>query len=269
MGLSLQGKSCHVVQLHGDLESLICTLCPFKTTFDQEKVTKFQQGDVETCPKCTTVNQVREATGKRSVAIGYLRPNIVLYNEHHKNGISINLGDEIATMQNKDAKRGPDMLFIMGTSLKIIGVKRLIKDFSLLVKDKGGVVVFVNLTPPPKEFEDCFDYHISGKCDDAVVNIMDEFEKMNKEKVEKKQKREQAKLAKQQKLAREMAATTPITQMLKLVKKVAGDDVDVEPQKENNKVPSSPTKKAKVLNLADVTKMKPKVLESSNQALVA
>ncbi len=84
VGLSLDGKCS---QLHGELDHVICTLCPFKSNFDEDIIEIFKDGKSTSCPKCTNLNELRTAAGKRSISIGYLRPNIVLYNEHHKNGL--------------------------------------------------------------------------------------------------------------------------------------------------------------------------------------
>ena len=39
-----------------------------------------------------------------------------------------------------------DILLIIGTSLRIYGVKRLVKDFAKVIYKRAGKVVFINLT---------------------------------------------------------------------------------------------------------------------------
>jgi NAD-dependent histone deacetylase SIR2 len=51
----------------------------------------------------------------------------VLYDEAHP------LGDDIGAIQASDVSRKPDMLIIMGTSLKVHGLRRLVKEFAKAV----------------------------------------------------------------------------------------------------------------------------------------
>lgn len=108
----------------------------------------------------------------RPTAIGTLRPAIVLYDEPHP------LGEDISDLQMYDMRRGPDVLLIMGTSLKVHGLKRLVKDFAKVVHDKKGVVVFVNATPPSKEWDGVIDYHIEGDTDTWVERMEDEWKRV-------------------------------------------------------------------------------------------
>jgi NAD-dependent histone deacetylase SIR2 len=91
--------------------------------------------------------QARIARSARTINVGSLRPAIVLYNEQHP------FGEEIASIQPSDLRKKPDMLIIIGTSLQVHGVKKLVKEFakgvhlhaSTLKYKKGkGKVVFVN-----------------------------------------------------------------------------------------------------------------------------
>ena len=58
-----------------------------------------------------------------------MRPAIVLYDEAHP------LGDDIGMIQTRDIGRNPDMLIVMGTSLKVHGLRKLVKDFARQVHD--------------------------------------------------------------------------------------------------------------------------------------
>lgn len=119
--------------------------------------------------------------------VGTLRPAIVLYDEAHP------LGDDIGTIQSSDIARRPDMLIIMGTSLKVHGLKRLVKDFAKAVHDSAvtsttgtpksakawqGKVVFVNKTPPGSEWADVIDYHVAGETDRWVEKVIEDWKKM-------------------------------------------------------------------------------------------
>jgi len=95
-------------------------------------------------------------------------------------------------IQTQDITRKPDMLIIMGTSLKVHGLKKLVKDFARAVhaskasttgtprsaKGWQGKVVFVNKTPPGSEWEDVIDYHVSGETDCWVEKVLEDWKKM-------------------------------------------------------------------------------------------
>jgi NAD+-dependent protein deacetylase SIR2 len=128
----------------------------------------------------------RVARSARPLKIGTLRPAIVLYDEPHP------LGDEIGCIQTADMARKPDMLIIMGTSLKVHGLKKLVKDFARVVhasaspvvsprknsRNLAGKVVFVNRTPPGSEWTDVIDYHIAGDTDKWVEKVVEDWKKM-------------------------------------------------------------------------------------------
>jgi hypothetical protein len=85
------------------------------------------------------------------------------------------------------------MLIIMGTSLKVHGLKKLVKEFAKAVhatspssspstqpKKRGlsGKVIFVNKTAPGAEWTDVIDYHVGGETDRWVEKVIDDWKKM-------------------------------------------------------------------------------------------
>ena len=66
-----------------------------------------------------------------------------------------------------DLRLGPDCLLILGTSLKVHGLKNLVKEFARAVHSKkDGKVIFVNLSPPSESsWKGTIDYWIETKCD--------------------------------------------------------------------------------------------------------
>lgn len=84
------------------------------------------------------------------------------------------------------------MLIIMGTSLKVHGLKKLVKELAKAVhtpkipttgtprsaKGWQGKVVFVNKTPPGSEWEGVIDYHVSGETDCWVEKVVEDWKKM-------------------------------------------------------------------------------------------
>lgn len=63
----------------------------------------------------------------RKLAVGRLTPAIVLYDEEH------HFGEEIANLVCADTAKKPDILIVMGTSLKVVGTEALAKAFAKAV----------------------------------------------------------------------------------------------------------------------------------------
>ncbi|KAI8807233.1 DHS-like NAD/FAD-binding domain-containing protein, partial [Cladochytrium replicatum] len=191
-------KRARIVQLHGDLKNVVCTMCARLFAFSEAWNDKyFKFGTAPPCPRCSDADQVRTALGKRNLPVGTLRPNVVLYNEHHPKG------DQIADAASFDMKRKPDFLIVMGTSLKVFGIKRLVKDLARCIRDsysttpmnplssesdpanhpskrsavfgdnKRPRIILINQTElaAHSEWDDVFDVHIRADSDDAVKLI--------------------------------------------------------------------------------------------------
>ncbi|KAJ1988317.1 NAD-dependent deacetylase hst3 [Coemansia spiralis] len=158
------------VQLHGDLDNVICTICHTRYPFTDKLVAEFCSGAPPPCPRCKEIEVIRDIVGKRSVASGFLRPDIVLYNESHPQG------ELIGALSEYDLKQRPDLLIVIGTSLKIPGIKRMIKEMSRCVhscsartrRAGAGKAIFINKGEPPKGWDDVFDYYLEGDSDQAV-----------------------------------------------------------------------------------------------------
>ncbi|CDR45722.1 CYFA0S19e02256g1_1 [Cyberlindnera fabianii] len=156
-------KSLDVVQLHGDLNSLKCTSCNKTTQWTRRIINEFQQGELPECPQCIDMCNRRVDAGKRSTGqVGLLRPSIVLYGENHPNSEMITQG------LNSDLKSKPDFLLIMGTSLKVYGVKQMVKSISQAVHAKGGLVVLVN-RDPIAGWTGIIDHQINMDCDEFIT----------------------------------------------------------------------------------------------------
>lgn len=101
--------------------------------------------------------------------MGSLRPAIVLYDEPHP------YGEAIGDLQAYDLLKKPDLLLVMGTSLKVHGLKLVVREFAKAVHAKNGLVVFINLTPPSKEWEEFIDIHIAGETDVWVKKVEEDW----------------------------------------------------------------------------------------------
>lgn len=102
-------------------------------------------------------------------------------------------------METADLSRKPDLLIIMGTSLKVHGLKKLVKEFAKAVhatapstehslfnspkfavskNSMKGKVIFVNKTPPSSEWKGIIDYHVEGETDAWVGRVLEDWKKM-------------------------------------------------------------------------------------------
>jgi NAD+-dependent protein deacetylase SIR2 len=196
----IRARDVRNVQLHGDIHRVRCTLCSADLPCKEEYLQLFAVGLAPECPECTSrcmffvlllsnvlprgdllSVEARLARSARPLRIGTLRPGIVLYDEAHP------LGDDIGDIQASDVSRKPDMLIIMGTSLKVHGLRKLVKDFAKAVhasappdhlsakKSWMGKVIFVNKTPPGSEWNGVIDYHVEGETDDWAHKVEEDW----------------------------------------------------------------------------------------------
>ncbi|KAE8451637.1 hypothetical protein EG329_003094 [Mollisiaceae sp. DMI_Dod_QoI] len=175
---------CESVPLHGSLQRLRCNLCGKPSSWDDPEIkATMLSGSAPDCARCTENHSHRTSRGRRGLAIGRLRPDIVLYGEDHPHS---NLISPIVT---HDLGLGPDVLLIMGTSLKVHGLKVLIREFAKAVHTKGGKVVFVNQTKPSDSiWGDFIDYWVEWDCDEWVMDLRDRREDIWSGTMEEKQK---------------------------------------------------------------------------------
>jgi NAD-dependent SIR2 family protein deacetylase len=160
-----------VVLLHGSLVSLRCGICGKLSEWDEERESTTLSGSAPDCPSCAEYNARRTGRGRRGLAIGRLRPDIVLYGEEHPNATLV------APLITHDLSLSPDFLLIMGTSLKVHGLKVMVKEFAKAVHGRGGTVVFVNRTKPPEStWGEVIDYWVEWDCDKWVLDLKERRE---------------------------------------------------------------------------------------------
>jgi hypothetical protein len=126
-------------------------------------------GHAPECRLCQVLDEDRRNRGKRGTAVGKLRPNIVLYGEENP------AADTISSLTQHDLTLAPDVLLILGTSLKVHGLKVLVKEFAKAVHAKSGgkgKVIFVNDTAPADSvWKKTIDYWVSMDCDEWVASV--------------------------------------------------------------------------------------------------
>lgn len=163
-------KNLDVVQLHGNLHKLACTQCFSHFEWTPQSQLMLEQGEYPECENCHLKYQERLYSGKRLTgSIGMLRPDIVLYGENHPQS------EILARGLNIDMSMKCDLLLIMGTSLKVDGVKKLVRNLGKTIRERGGKVIFVNKTPLSKQWANLVDYEVLCDCDDFVRALKHEI----------------------------------------------------------------------------------------------
>lgn len=167
--LSMKGPWPRTIQLHGGLEKMVCSKCNHLSTFE---AALFDGPEPPLCGVCVETDKVRtDHAGKRSHGIGKLRPRIVLYNEHNPDE------EAIGAVVGSDLRSRPDAVIVVGTSMKIPGVRRIVREMCGVVRGRrDGLAVWINQEAPPvgKEFEDCWDLIVKGACDEVARQWSDE-----------------------------------------------------------------------------------------------
>ncbi|KAI1791933.1 DHS-like NAD/FAD-binding domain-containing protein, partial [Ganoderma leucocontextum] len=119
------------IPLHGTLQLMHCMICTQSYPL-RDFIDSLVSGTPPPCPQCTALEETRQLIGKRSHGVGRLRPSIVLYNEDHKNGEEVGnvvWKDLMGSLKGK-GRTGADLLLVVGTSLRVPGTKRIVREFS-------------------------------------------------------------------------------------------------------------------------------------------
>lgn len=152
------------VQLHGGLSKMVCSKCHEISDFDADL---FSGPTPPLCSSCEEINNIRtNHEGKRSHGIGRLRPRMVLYNEHNPDD------EAIGAVTRDDLRKRPDAVIVVGTTMKVPGVRRIVREMCGVVRNRrGGMAIWINNDPPPvgKEFEDCWDIVVRGTSDEVAT----------------------------------------------------------------------------------------------------
>lgn len=148
------------IQMHGGLEKMVCTKCGDLSPFRGEV---FDGPEAPLCAACEELESVRvEYAKKRGRGIGRLRPRFVLYNEYNPDE------EAIGNVCRADLKTRPDAVLVVGTSLKVPGTRRLVKEMCQVTRGRrDGFTAWINVDSEPKgaEFKDCWDVVVRSKCD--------------------------------------------------------------------------------------------------------
>ncbi|KAH9411811.1 sirtuin-like protein [Ordospora pajunii] len=153
-------KSTQLVYLHGSMKELACLYCGARVNFGEAERKEYEAGNEITCTCCILRNEKRgieHTAGLRKRPVGVMHTTIIHYDQQHP---------ESAFISRMAQSDGCCNLFVvMGTSLRVLGVKRLVRYFCRLESTHGRRIL-VNLEKPPKEFAELFDFFWNGDCDE-------------------------------------------------------------------------------------------------------
>ena len=234
------------------------------------------------CPSCTSLEQTRALVGKRLRGVGKLRPSVVLYGEEHREGEGVGeavrrdlcgISDAKATPGASErfdtnntptksrvrAGKGPDLLLVVGTSLRVPGTKRIVREFSKAVRPSSSPAtsrlptptpsppatssspdqirtVYLNLEfpLPSREWEGVFDVWVNGDVQEFAKAMASVIRSEEEEQARKKQRA----LAKRDMAAREKVKTKP--------KNAASGKAKGKRKAEITETPMRPSKRCKV-----------------------
>lgn len=150
------------VYLHGNLSTLACQYCGFKKNFEESEIKDFENCVDVLCKQCLERREHCEKNGIRRKPMGVMHPGIIHYHQVHPESAFI------SKMCEKDLDC--DLLIVIGTSLCVDGVKKLVKTFARGPNVKGKRIL-INLTKPNKEWDSYFDYFFEGDCVDFINTV--------------------------------------------------------------------------------------------------
>ena len=163
--LNKKGPWPKTVQLHGGLEKMVCSKCGHLAEFEGAL---FEGPEPPPCTECEIMDTVRTVSGLRSHGVGRLRPRMVLYNEYNPDE------EAIGAVSASDLRSRPDAVIVVGTSLKVPGIRRLAKELCAVTRGRrGGFTAWINHDPEPVgiEFKDSWDLVVRGECDDVARHV--------------------------------------------------------------------------------------------------
>lgn len=161
--LNAKGPWPKSVQLHGGLDKMVCSKCGALSDFEGSL---FDGPEAPSCPACIDFDTARTCAGMRSHGIGCLRPRMVLYNEFNPDS------DAIGNVSHADLKSRPDAVIVVGTSLKVPGIRRLVRELCAVTRGrKDGFTAWINLDEPAAEFKDCWDLVVRSESDTVAHHV--------------------------------------------------------------------------------------------------
>jgi len=158
----LTGLREKTVHLHGRIDRAVCQYCSWSGPLPTDQ---FVGPDAPLCQQCEAIALERVLRGKRRSGVGRIRPNVLLYGEENPNST------DIGKLTAQDLRKAPDLVIVVGTSLKVPGARRLAKELCRATKASGGTTAWINKEAAPSGLNIVFDFVIRAGCDDVVSGL--------------------------------------------------------------------------------------------------
>lgn len=163
-----------IVYLHGNLNLLSCSYCGNKELFDQDKVCKWKNKEEIECNSCilriikhkNLYGTIKESKPRMKSTVGFLNTQIIHYHQPHPSS------HEIARIFNLDVK-ACNLFIVIGTSLRVHGIKSMVRMASKICRNNGGFVLLVNRERIEKNMESFFDGMWMGDIEDFCACVSD------------------------------------------------------------------------------------------------
>ncbi len=266
-------KQLDVVQLHGDINTLTCTMCSYTTTWSKTDINILKNGEVPICPICENLQLEKKKLGKRcpESRIGFLRPNIVLYGESHPAGEEISKG----LVSDLSRFKSTDVFLIIGTSLKVDGIKSLVKSTSKKIHENGGIVILINRTSVSfSAWHKYIDYFIEADCDDWVQYLKNEIPDLflKQTRLDLKRNLKKSKCKSKSKSEKEQLTTPPSTpskiRVIKegIISSETETETETEPESDfkssQDSLLQTPSKRTRLQSLLSTPRKSPRAMSS-------
>lgn len=147
------------MQLHGRIDETICQFCGWNEPL---VFNWFCEPESSNCNRCQEIALKRERIGKRRLGIDRLRSNVVLYGK--KNPKS----DMIEELTEQDLWTGSEVVFVVGTALKVPEARRLMTKLCRAAKAQDGITVWINRNAPSSDLKLSLNLAFHGNCDEVA-----------------------------------------------------------------------------------------------------
>jgi NAD-dependent protein deacetylase/lipoamidase len=137
-GMHEKAGSKNIIELHGNILKVECTVCKFKDKINQ----KIEEPLPPICKICKNI----------------LRPSVILFGEP--------LNQEVWA-KAEQISNNCDVMFIVGTSLNVGPVNQL----PLYAKRNGAILIEVN--PEPTIFTEIMDYSVQGSTTEMLPQLLE------------------------------------------------------------------------------------------------
>ncbi|KTW32460.1 uncharacterized protein T551_00550 [Pneumocystis jirovecii RU7] len=158
-------KKNNMYELHEDVNKSRCMICGIDCDYTVEQIELLKNKVKPDNFECTSKNKEIK-NEKKKHRTQDLQQDVVFYDKTHP------ISDFLTQVAASNIKKRPDLLLIIGISLRIIAIKSLIKDISRIVHSNGGSVIFINHTEPSyNEWKNIIDWYVEADCDEWVENL--------------------------------------------------------------------------------------------------